>query len=206
MELVNDLQLQELCLALETTMSLGKPCYYVKSCTSTNDIVNKLGEAGAPEGLVVVAESMTHGRGRRGHSWFNNADSLQFSMLLRPPSELEDLPFLNVLVAYAVLKVLYGLYRLPLLLKWPNDLLIGQRKLCGVMSEMRTSGDNSNFVVMGCGLNLNNRADAFPAELKSVATSVFAETGQSTDKEHLLTKLFPIISTLYTGYLKQEPA
>lgn len=199
-------------LDLPSQQTLGSVYYEVEICSSTNDIVSEMGamdgdgDDGFAEGTIVRADEQTAGRGRRGSEWFSSPNNLQFSMLLRPPAWVQDLPFINVLFSYAVMKTVYSLYqggvRPPLMVKWPNDLTVHGKKLCGVMSEMRTRSGRDNFIVVGCGLNLNVRRDDFPAELRSQATSLLIETGQPLSHDEFLETFLPTLSALYANYIQ----
>ena len=197
---VQELGLKQHPIDLPDATLFGRPFYFVEQCTSTNDVMQKLGESGASEGTVVLAEKQIMGRGRQKSSWFSHPDIIEFSMLLRPQQNSGELPFLNVLVSYAVLKTLFALCQLPAMLKWPNDIIVRGRKLCGVLSEMRSHGEAPPFVVVGCGCNLNVALDVFPSDLRSLATSVIAETGRELDQGQFFSSFFGHLSDLYRAY------
>jgi BirA family biotin operon repressor/biotin-[acetyl-CoA-carboxylase] ligase len=187
LQFIAEHKLQEMRLTLNKDNFLGGLYYDVNSCSSTNDLLQSMLNLDFPEGTIVRALQQTAGRGSRGSEWFSSPGSLQFSLLLRPKAlAIPDLPFLNVIFSYAWLKFLYAQYRLPAMLKWPNDILVSGRKLCGVMSEMRSQPGRDPAIVVGCGMNVNLERQDFPNELRSQATSLQIELRESLQPRELL--------------------
>ena len=153
---------------------------------STNDEALRRAEAGAPEGLVVVAETQTAGRGRLGRAWWDRAGlSLPFSLLLRPGIPLPHYPLLALAMAGAVADAGEALTGAPLEVKWPNDVLHAGRKLCGILAESR-SGETPALVI-GTGINVNQAEEDFPEELRGRATSLrLAAGGREIDPGDVL--------------------
>ncbi len=140
--------------------------------SSTNDIVLQQAEAGAAEGLVVTARSQTAGRGRRGREWQCEAgDGLLMSLLLRPSNiPTSRMPWISLLTALA----LFDAIDLPeARVKWPNDLLLNERKVAGILTELRST-DTGPVVAVGIGLNLSTPSDGWPAHLRHPATALDA--------------------------------
>lgn len=153
---------------------------------STNRVVLDEARAGAPEGLVVVADHQTAGHGRLDRRWDAPAgSSLLVSVLLRPPLAVERAPLAGSAAALAVAEAVEAVCAVPTQLKWPNDVLVGERKLAGVLAE-RASGDGANeaAVVVGVGCNVNRTS--FPPELEATATSCQLEVGTAIDRDELL--------------------
>jgi BirA family biotin operon repressor/biotin-[acetyl-CoA-carboxylase] ligase len=150
---------------------------------------------GAPEGLCVIAREQTAGRGRRERAWSSPADAgLYFSLVLRPRMKQELWPLLTMMAALAVHDALVRACSLRTDIKWPNDVYAGGRKLCGILAET-VKAETGRAVVVGIGINLNEHA--FPEELKSIATSVKAETGQPLDRELLIEELVRALGEKY---------
>jgi BirA family transcriptional regulator, biotin operon repressor / biotin---[acetyl-CoA-carboxylase] ligase len=149
------------------------------SVGSTNDEIRKLAEAGSAEGMVVLADRQTQGRGRRGAAWFSPpAESLAFSVLLRPDEPKALWPRLALVAGLAVAEALEE--HIPLIgIKWPNDVWAGGKKIAGILVEA-----GKDFVVVGIGLNVNSLA--FPPEVAEIATSVALETGGIISRPDLL--------------------
>ena len=145
------------------------------SLPSTNTEAARQGAAGAPEGLVVVAREQTAGRGRQQRAWSSPRDAgLYLSVLLRPRLPADRWPLLTLAAALAVSDALEQTCALRTDIKWPNDLLAGGRKLCGILAETVESG-RGRACVVGIGINL--KASAYPPELRASATSVEEATG-----------------------------
>ena len=147
--------------------------------SSTNDVAREWAKSVLHERLVVVADNQTNGRGRRGASWVTPAgEALAFSLVLRPTMVRSLWPRLALVSGLAVAKVLEsrGLYAE---VKWPNDVHIDGKKICGILLE-----SIDNFVVIGVGVNIN--VSSFPAELENIATSMKCETGFDYNREELL--------------------
>lgn len=197
-------------IELNGVQSFGALYYETDTCPSTNDLLQEMALAQFPHGTVVRAIDQTAGRGRRGAAWFSSPKALQFSMLVRPDAQLlkdqgvADLPFINVLISYAMLKTIHQTTQLPAMLKWPNDILISGRKVCGVMSEMRTGVDRAPFIVVGCGLNLNVEKGEWPPELRSIATSIFVESGKVSDERVWIGLFLREFETLYAAYCRSQ--
>jgi BirA family biotin operon repressor/biotin-[acetyl-CoA-carboxylase] ligase len=153
-----------------------------ESVGSTNDELRKLAESGMPEGLIVLAQKQTEGRGRRGAAWFSPpGESLAFSVLLRPSEPKALWPRLSLAMGLAVAEALEEY--VPLVgVKWPNDVWINGRKIAGILVE-----SGRDFVIVGIGLNVNSMS--FPAEVTDTATSLALETGSPVDRGEVLSSV-----------------
>jgi BirA family transcriptional regulator, biotin operon repressor / biotin---[acetyl-CoA-carboxylase] ligase len=161
---------------------------------STNDEALRRAEEGAPAGLVVVAESQTAGRGRQGRSWNDvPGASLAFSAVLRPSIPLPQYPLLAIAMACAVAEAGEELTGAPLTVKWPNDVIHGERKLCGVLAESRVPsvsrlpGTPGLALIVGAGVNVNHLEEDFPPELRGRAGSLrMAACGRTLEVSRVL--------------------
>jgi BirA family biotin operon repressor/biotin-[acetyl-CoA-carboxylase] ligase len=161
----------------------------VDETDSTNRMARALANGGASDGTVVVAKRQTAGRGRRGRSWSSRGDfGLWFSVLLRPQFEPNLGGFLAIGAAVAVARAIDKLTGVRVDLKWPNDVLIGGRKICGVLAEASTVCGRLEWAVVGVGINLFPPEGGFPPELTPVATSLSEHLGAGAviDRERLL--------------------
>jgi len=185
---------------LLTTRRLGRECRYAAETGSTNRDAAALAEAGSPEGAVVAAGAQTVGRGRMTRAWFSPPNAnLYFSLLLRPAVDPGRVSSLPLVVGLAVAEALAALApETQPLIKWPNDILIGDKKVCGILCEMQVETDCCvRHVVAGIGVNLNlTRAD-LPKELRSRATSLKIETGRSFSRAAVLTEILNRFEPLY---------
>lgn len=159
-----------------STKWLGKEIHYKESVDSTNTWAKMLAEEGAPHGTVVFADEQTAGKGRRGRVWENpKGVNLAFTYLLRPEFLPESAPMLTLVMGLSVAQVC-GEYGLDAWIKWPNDVVVNRKKICGILTEMSAQIDYVNYVVIGTGINVNQRS--IPENLQDRATSFYLETGK----------------------------
>lgn len=150
-----------------------------ESVESTNDEIRKLAQDGAADGLVLLAERQTAGRGRRGAAWFSPpGESLAFSILVRPNEPKSHWPRLALATGLAVAEAMEG-FQLHPNIKWPNDVWIGRRKVAGILVEAGT-----DFAVVGIGLNVNS--NDFPEEISEIATSMRREAGTDFSRAEVI--------------------
>ena len=182
--------------------SLSIKTLHYESLPSTNTEVARLAAAGAAEGLSIVADEQTAGRGRLQRTWSSpKGAGLYFSILLRPEIPLHSWPLITFMAALATGDALNNAAGLQAEIKWPNDLLAGERKICGILSETVDTPDG-RAVVVGIGINLT--AEAYPPELAGVATSVQEQTARRPDKLHLLESLQKAIADWYEQMLAPD--
>jgi len=165
------------------------------SLPSTNTEAARQAVLGVPEGLCVIAREQTAGRGRQQRAWVSPKDAgLYFSIVLRPRLDARAWPLVTLAAALAASDALREACALETDIKWPNDLLSGGRKLCGILAETFETV-RGRAVVVGIGINLNNRA--FPPEILSTATSVEERTGRAPEGECLLASLTRALARRY---------
>lgn len=152
--------------------------------------------------FVFAADRQNSGRGRRGHSWFsNNSASLSVSFLFKSKVELDKIPQITAAASLAV-KNSFNSFSLDTNIKWPNDILVGNKKICGILSELVFSPQKEAFVIIGCGVNLNN--EEFESEIKDIATSYYLETNKMLDKNIFLAELTKNMSRYIESYFSAE--
>jgi BirA family biotin operon repressor/biotin-[acetyl-CoA-carboxylase] ligase len=155
---------------------IGRDIRVFEETTSTNDVVEKLARDGVKEGVVVFAESQTKGRGRLGRKWMSPTHKgLWFSILLRPKLSPQETTQLTVASATALRRAIKNVTGVSADIKWPNDLLIGGKKVVGILTEMSAEADRVRHVILGIGVDVNQ--EEFPAELRAIATSLKNESG-----------------------------
>ncbi len=179
---------------------IGNRIIHLKSVASTNDYAWNLACEGAKHGLVVVADQQTGGRGRLGRSWLSPPGmNLAFSLVLRPSLPPQDVPPLSLVAAVALFSSLSA--EIPRLsIKWPNDLYCGDRKLAGILSEMKLCGRETDFVIVGIGVNVNSQVDDWPPELRSTVVSMRQAVGNTFDLRELLQKFLSSFHFWYERY------
>ena len=150
---------------LQTQLFGREHYYYFKEIDSTNNYAKTLAADGHPEGTVVIAESQSSGRGRRGRQWYSDSgQGIFLSLILRPPLPVNELSRINMAIALAIVDALQEV-GIKSGIKWPNDILIKDRKIAGILTEAITDMDGIEFIVSGIGLNVNTLIEDFPAEL-----------------------------------------
>jgi BirA family transcriptional regulator, biotin operon repressor / biotin---[acetyl-CoA-carboxylase] ligase len=180
--------------------AMGECMYWLDSTRSTNDAAARLAESGADEGTTVVAEMQTAGRGRHGRVWFSPPGAgLYVSVIVRPATAMTtgDNPasLLTLASGVAIAEAVRAVTGLPAEIKWPNDVLIGGRKLAGILAESTVQGGMLQFVVIGFGVNL--QPAAYPSELAQRATSIEAETSRPADRALMLAEILAALGERY---------
>lgn len=177
----------------------------VLGCTdSTNTRLKELARQGAPEGTVLLALRQTAGRGRMGRSFLSPENGLYMSVLLRPDCAVERLPTLTPCAALAVCRALLTVCGVEAAIKWPNDLLINGKKLCGILTEGVMTPDGRMAAVIGIGLNLNSSAADFPEELRGAVCSVRDVTGAETDECSLAEAILYQLDDVYARWCAKD--
>lgn len=158
---------------------------YHKQIDSTNTELSRMALRGASHGTVVLADAQTAGKGRRGRRWESPVgENIYMSLLLRPEMQPEKAPMLTLVMAYCVAKVLKKQGFEKVQIKWPNDLVLSGKKVCGILTEMSLDGNQIQHVIVGVGINVNNQA--FPEEIKGMATSLRMERGRFIDRKEIV--------------------
>lgn len=168
---------------------------------STNRRAMALAAGGAPEGTLVVAETQTGGRGRRGRVWFSPAgDNIYASVILRPTIPPGQAPRITLMAAVALAEALRKQTELPARIKWPNDILISGKKIAGILTEISTDMDRVDYVVIGLGVNVNTRAADLPSDIARLATSVRIAGGRRVSRAALLRSILESIDACYAQF------
>jgi BirA family biotin operon repressor/biotin-[acetyl-CoA-carboxylase] ligase len=176
----------DLLARLGKTKVIGRDIRVFEQTTSTNDVIEKLARDGVKEGVVVFAESQTRGRGRLGRKWISPAHKgLWFSILLRPDMRPQEATQLTVSSATALRRAIAGETGLKPEIKWPNDILLGGKKVAGILTELNAEVDRVRHIILGIGIDVNLDAGEFPADLKKSATSLKIETAETVSRAEL---------------------
>lgn len=186
------------------TKRLGKNILFFYEVDSTNNLAKELAMYGAHEGTVVIAETQTRGRGRLDREWVSPTGGLWFSIILRPKLRPAEAVKLTFVAGLAVAEVLSRTFGLKAEVKWPNDILVNGRKICGILTEMSTTGETVNFVVVGIGVNANFDVEkVFPEPLRKITTSIEKELGRKVQLEELLGAILERLENLYELFLRE---
>jgi BirA family biotin operon repressor/biotin-[acetyl-CoA-carboxylase] ligase len=173
----------------------GTPFHFFASVSSTNDIADRLALDGAPEGLTVVAEAQTAGRGRLGRVWFSPPGAGLYASVVLRPSATPSASLCTLVAGVALAEALRAVTGVEVLIKWPNDLVIGSRKLCGILAEGFASHGSIQHVVVGFGINL--RSAAYPPDVAERATSIEAELGRPIERGIILAAALEALATRF---------
>ncbi len=157
---------------------------YSSSVTSTSLVAMQAGQEGAPSGSVWLADEQTAGKGRAGHQWHSPAGTgLYLSALLRPRLAPSEVIILSLAAGLSVVRAVHDVTSLEADLRWPNDVLFGDKKFCGILTEMNSEATRVRYVVVGMGLNVHQ--ESFPADIAEIATSLRIESGREFDRAEL---------------------
>jgi BirA family biotin operon repressor/biotin-[acetyl-CoA-carboxylase] ligase len=172
---------------------------YHPSIDSTNALARTWATQGAPEGTLVITEEQTAGRGRRGRSWVSPPGAnLLFSVLLRPPMDGDRAFVLTMVLALAGLKAVKSVAGVKAMIKWPNDLYVGEKKLAGILTEFSVKGRQVDWAVLGMGMNVGWHPEV-PEGSGAPATSLQEETGQRVSRNVLLVEIL----TGFEGFYRE---
>ena len=161
----------------------GKTVHFAREIDSTNLWIKRLAKEGAPEGTLALAEFQSAGRGRLGRSWeVPEGTSVMMSILLRPKFEPQYAPTLTLVMGMAVAKAVKNL-GFDVSIKWPNDVVVSHKKICGILTEMGVRDGKIDYAVIGVGINVNIRE--FPEEMADKATSLYLESGKEFDRSQI---------------------
>ncbi|SDH06722.1 BirA family transcriptional regulator, biotin operon repressor / biotin-[acetyl-CoA-carboxylase] ligase [Alteribacillus persepolensis] len=190
--------------AVLSTNRLGKNIVYKGEVTSTQALAHDLARSGAEEGTIVVADEQREGKGRLGREWHSPPGTgLWCSLILRPDVPPQNAPQLTLLTAVAVTEAIKEATSIDASIKWPNDILIDQKKTAGILTEMQSEPDRVQAVIIGMGINVNQQMEHFPDELLSVATSLSISSNQQTySRAQVIAVILQRLEHWYDEYLK----
>lgn len=187
------------------TQIIGRCLEIHQTIDSTNTRAKLLALNEAQEGTVVMADTQTAGRGRMDRLWVSPAKKgLWFSIILKPTIPPERAPELTTMAAIAIARTLEEYAGLHTLIKWPNDIVINSRKVCGILAEIQAEPGVIHSVVIGIGINVNMQTADFPVELQDLATSLRIEKGTSFSRRTLFNALLYNMESVYFEYLKSD--
>lgn len=194
---------------LQNTKWCGKERHHFAAIDSTNKKAKELAQAGCPNGTLVTAESQHAGIGRRGRSWSSEEGTgIYMSLVLRPDIKTDRASRLTLVAAMAVAKAIqvilngYHLEETMIEIKWPNDIVLNKKKVCGILTEMSLSGTEIDYLVIGIGINVSNQC--FPEEIQETASSILMETGMSISKETLIEEVWKQFEYYYERFLESQ--
>ncbi len=179
--------------------------HHFLSLESTNETLKQLAEKGASEGTVVLAEEQTRGKGRLGRSWSSpRGKGIWLSVLLKPAVFPQEVPVFTLLAALAVSRAIRMNHpELKAGIKWPNDILVHEKKACGILTELKAETDRIHYLVAGIGLNADQEEEDFPPDLAPSATSIYLESGKKADRLQLAADMINQLDHAYHQFCSQ---
>lgn len=184
------------------TKWLGWNLLYYPETDSTNVRAKALGDEGR-HGTLLVANSQTAGRGRRGRIWESpDEKNIYMTVFLKPEIAIEKAPMLTLVMAHSAAKILRDVFDLDVQIKWPNDLVLNNKKICGILTEMSVKQGQIEYVVVGVGMNVGNKT--FPEELQQSATSLWLETGEKFSRAKIIAEIMNEFEIEYEIFCKEN--
>jgi BirA family biotin operon repressor/biotin-[acetyl-CoA-carboxylase] ligase len=184
---------------------IGNTVHFLEEIGSTNVHAAELARAGAPEGAVVIADRQLSGKGRLNRSWQSPPGrNVYASIVLRPKVSLAESTRVTLAVGIAAAETIAAYCAGAVRLKWPNDVQVRGRKICGILSEMQGCGDQPEFIIVGIGVNINMQKADFQEELREIATSLREETGREIDRTDFIIRLLWKFERWYRIFLSGD--
>ncbi|RMD03032.1 biotin--[acetyl-CoA-carboxylase] ligase [Clostridium autoethanogenum] len=185
------------------TKYIGKKIIHYESIGSTNTTAKKLAEQEEENGTIIIAEEQTAGRGRIGRTWSSpKYKSIYFSIILRPNVNPMEVPKITQIIAAAIIEGLKEL-KIEAKVKWPNDIVIDGKKVCGILTEMSGELNKVNYVIPGIGINVNLNKEDFQEDILNKATSLKIETGSTMDRKVILGTILNKFEPLYEEFVQK---
>ena len=173
--------------------------HYRDLVDSTNTWAKDLAKEGMPEGTICVTDAQTAGKGRRGRTWISpKGESIYMSLILRPEILPEQASMLTLVMGLSVVEACEKLYQVDAHIKWPNDMVINGKKVCGILTEMSLAGSKIDYVIVGTGINVNQ--SSFAEEIQKTATSIALEVGHVVDRKELQDAVLEIFAYNYEKF------
>jgi len=178
-----------------------------ESIDSTNNYLKQRAKEGAPEGTVAIADAQTGGKGRLGRSFASPPGvGIYLSLLLRPDCDAVNMQSITANVAVAVSKAIEKTCGVNPEIKWVNDLLLRGRKICGILCECAVDDEGHYYVVIGIGVNVSNRMEHFPQEIRNIAGSIYTQTGVEVERGALISAMLSELDSMYECWKENSTA
>lgn len=185
------------------TKTFGRALYAYEEVDSTNVVAKKKAREGATEGTVVIADSQTGGKGRLGKVWHSPGGlGVWMSIIVRPEIPPQDVSGITLVAGLAICKTIGRMTGLPAYIKWPNDIVVNGKKVCGILTEMSAEMDRVNYVIIGMGINVNTTD--FPEELQEIGTSLKMESGKNYRRRDIVAQLLMFFEMYYKQYIQEK--
>ncbi len=183
-----------------STKYIAHNIHFYQEVTSTNDIAKKFVDNDAPEGTVIIAEQQTAGRSRSKNDWASPEGGIWMTLILKPEVTLLEASKLTIVTGVAIAKTLHDKFNLDAGIKWPNDIMIGNKKICGILTEAVTDYDDLKAVLIGVGIDVNINQSDLPDNLQDIATTVSEESTEEIKRAEIMKVFFSIFEELYEEF------
>ncbi|WP_297423585.1 biotin--[acetyl-CoA-carboxylase] ligase [Clostridium sp.] len=187
-------------LPMIKTSKIGRNIIYFDDIDSTNIKAKELAQKDAENGTIVIAEKQTLGSGRFNRKWVSPSGGLWFTLILRPTLPPTEAPKITQIAAASVYKTLKK-FNIDVTIKWPNDILLNNKKLCGILAEMKCDMDSVHYLVLGIGMNINIDKNDFDESIKSTATSLKVECKKEFKRSTILSEFLSYFEELYYKFI-----
>lgn len=186
------------------TKYIGKNIIYFNTINSTSNKAKELAGLDYPEGTVIISEEQTKGRGRLGRNWVSpQFKGIWMSLILKPDIEPRNASKITQIGAAAVCTAIRQM-GIEAYIKWPNDIVLNNKKLCGILTEMSGEINKVNYIIMGIGINVNIEKDELPKEILDIATSIKIENGIDIKRKELVGNILNNFENLYEDFVKNN--
>ena len=189
-------------MPLLKTKKMGRTIYHFDNIDSTNIKAKEIAKDNAPDGSIVISEEQTLGSGRFNREWSSPKGGIWFTLVLRPSVPPSEAPKITQIAGAAVYKTLESM-NIPSTIKWPNDILIDGKKVCGILAEMKCDMDTVHYLVLGIGINVNLDISDFDDSIKDTATSLKIKYNKSFAKKNILADFLLNFEILYDDFLNK---
>ena len=190
--------------SLMHTEWVAKEVLYFDTIDSTNTKAQELAEKGYPSGTLVVADKQESGKGRRGRSWVSpSGTGIFMTLMIKPDINPNNASMLTLVAALAVAKAITSVTGEEAMIKWPNDIVVNGKKVCGILTEMNAQFDYINHIVVGIGINVHN--ESFPEEISQMASSLMIEAGgKRFHRAQIIAETMSYFEQYYDTFLKTQ--
>lgn len=185
------------------TRYIGRDIQYYESIESTNKLAKEIAQNKGTQGTVIISEEQTQGRGRLGRSWTSpKGKGVWMSIVVKPEIDPIDASKITQITAASVYSALSEM-KIETQIKWPNDIILNDKKVCGILTEMSSEMMQINYMVVGIGINVNLDLENIPQDIREKATSLKIETGQEIDRKELIGRILNKFEYFYDLFVKQ---
>lgn len=190
----------------ESIGNLWGEVFLFEEIDSTNTKGMDLAREGAPEGTIILAETQRKGKGRLGRTWISPpAVNIYLSIIMRPDIPPSQAPFMTLMASVAAASAIRKAMGIPAFIKWPNDIILGEKKVGGILTEMRSGIDRIDFIVLGIGININLDTSILPPDVRLIATSIKEYLGKDVPRIEVLVAILKELDIWYNIFLKKGP-